>query len=214
MGLMLKHLARRWIKPLVLGIDWQVDHLRMVLVGSADNPHQPRHKKLLGQWHLSPPLLSLHQPIQTQVEWQGFVTHIAGLLGKAPLHINVGLPNRLCTWLPCPEPPLAVGTNLITLQLHYQRMAAAALNIEPINLRVCHVQLATNLSFLVTTKRHYSDHIGQLVSDVHDAIEGSVVGCIEPQGLTRVKLPPWLRGLNGDYAMAWFMANKSVVLSC
>ena len=211
---MLKHFARRWIKQLVLGIDWQVDHLLVVLVSGADKPNQPRQQKLLGQWYLSLPLLSVNQPIQAQAEWQGFIAHVSGLLGSASLHINVGLPNRLCTWLHCPAIPSDVGTNLITSQLHYQRMAATALNLEPIHLRVCHVQLATNLSFLVVTKRHYDDHIGQLIRSVHDAIEGSVVGRIEPHGLTTVVVPTWLGDVGDEYAMACFIANRSAGPSC
>jgi hypothetical protein len=214
MGLMLQHLARRRITPLVLGVDWQVDHLRIVLVNSAAKHNQLRPQQLLGQWYLSVPLLSVNQPIQAQAGWQDFITDVAALLGLAPLHVNVGLPNRLCTWLHCPAVLFEAGTNLIALQLHYQRMAAAALNIEPINLRVCHVQLATNLSFLVVTQRHYDDHIGQFISSVHDAIEGSVVGCMEPQGLTNVLVPAGLGNLGDEYAMAWFMANKSRVPSC
>ena len=116
---MLKHFARRWIKQLVLGIDWQVDHLLIVLVSGTDKPNQPRQQKLLGQWYLSLPLLLINQSIQAQAEWQGFIAHVSGLLGSASLHINVGLPNRLCTWLHCPAVLLDVRANLITLQLHY-----------------------------------------------------------------------------------------------
>ena len=182
---MLKHLARRRIKPLVLGIDWQIDSLRIVLLGGANTTNHQGQQQLLGQWHLSLPLLSVSDPMREQAEWQDFMAQVASLLGNARLHINV--------------------------QLHYQRMAAAALNIEPVNLRVCHVQLSSNLSFLVVTKRHYDDHIGQLISSLHDAVKGSVIGCIEPQGLTKVLAPAFL---DDGYAMAWFMANKARLSPC
>jgi hypothetical protein len=211
MGLMLKHLARRRVTPFVLGVDWQVDSVRIALLGRANQPSQPHPQQLLGRWHLSLPLFSLNGPVPEPVEWQHFIAQVAGLLGSAPLHINVGIPNKLCTWLHCPAGLFDSRTNPITLQLHYQRMAAAALNIEPVNLRVCHLQLSSNFSFLVVTKRHYDDQIGQLISSVHDAIEGSVVGCIEPQGFTKVLAPDFLNnsgGLGDAYTMAWFMANK------
>jgi hypothetical protein len=211
MGLMLKHLARRRVAPFVLGVDWQVDSVRIALFDRANQPSQPHPQQLLGCWHLSLPLLSLNGPVQAPAEWQQFIAQVAGKLGSTPLHINVGIPNKLCTWLHCPAGLFEGRTNPITLQLHYQRMAAAALNIEPVNLRVCHLQLSSNFSFLVVTKRHYDDQIGQLISSVHDAIEGSVVGCIEPQGFTKVFAPNFLNnsgGLGDAYSMAWFMANK------
>jgi hypothetical protein len=93
-------------------------------------------------------------------------------------------------------------------------MAAAALNIEPVNLRVCHLQLSSALSFLVVTKRHYGDRIGQLINSLHEVAEGSVIGCIEPQGLTTVCLPELLNDLGDEYAMAWFMANKMGAPRC
>ena len=208
---MLKHLARRRIKPLVLGIDWQIDSLRIVLLGGANTTNHQGQQQLLGQWHLSLPLLSVSDPMQEQAEWQDFMAQVASLLGNARLHINVGMPNRLCSWLHCPTGLFEGPANLVALQLHYQRMAAAALNIEPVNLRVCHVQLSSNLSFLVVTKRHYDDHIGQLISSLHDAVKGSVIGCIEPQGLTKVLAPAFL---DDGYAMAWFMANKARLSPC
>jgi hypothetical protein len=211
MGLMLKHLARRRVTPFVLGVDWQVDSVRIALFDRTNQPRQPHLQQLLGCWHLSLPLFSLNGPVQAPAEWQHFIAQVAGQLGSTPLHINVGIPNKLCTWLHCPAGLFEGRTNPINLQLHYQRMAAAALNIEPVNLRVCHLQLSSNFSFLVVTKRHYDDQIGQLISSVHDAIEGSVVGCIEPQGFTKVFAPNFLNnsgGLGDAYSMAWFMANK------
>ena len=47
---MLKHLARRRIKPLVLGIDWQIDSLRIVLLGGANTTNHQGQQQLLGQW--------------------------------------------------------------------------------------------------------------------------------------------------------------------
>jgi len=217
---MLQHFVRRRVKPLVLGIDWQVDELRIVLLACANKTNKTNKtnetgwQRVLGQWHLSLPLLSVSATLQAHSVWRDFIAQLALLLGSAPLHVNVGIPNRLCTWLHCPADLFEARTNLVTLQLHYQRMAAAALNIEPVNLRVCHLQLSSKLSFLVVTKRHYGDHIGQLISSVHDAIEGSVVGRIEPQGLTKVWLPEYLDDLSDEYAMAWFMANKIRVPTC
>jgi hypothetical protein len=211
MGLMSKYLARRRVTPFVLGVDWQVDSVRIALLDRVNQPSEPHPQQLLGLWHLSLPLFSLNGPVQATAEWQHFITQVAGLLGSAPLHINVGIPNKLCTWLHCPTGLFESRTNPITLQLHYQRMAAAALNVEPVNLRVCHLQLSSNFSFLVVTKRHYDDQIGQLISSVHNAIEGSVVGCIEPQGFTKVLAPDFLNhsvSLGDAYSMAWFMANK------
>lgn len=208
---MLTLLTRLRIKPFVLGIDWQVDHLRIVLLGFANKDNIARPQELLGQWHFSVSMGSVNAPIQAQARWHDFIIQTADLLGSAPLHINVGIPNPLCTWLHCPAGPLVNDANLIASQLHYQRMAAAVLNIEPVNLRVCHLQLAPNLSFLVVTKRHYEDLIGQFIISVHDAIKGPVVGRIEPQGITQVSAPSWV---DDAYAMAWFMANKVRLPPC
>jgi len=211
---MLQHFVRRRVKPLVLGIDWQADELRIVLLGCANHTNEIGRQRVLGQWHLSLPLASVSISLPAHRVWREFIAQIAPLLGSAPLHVNVGIPNRLCTWLHCPADLFEARTNLVTLQLHYQRMAAAALNIEPVNLRVCHLQLSSALSFLVVTKRHYGDRIGQLINSLHEVAEGSVIGCIEPQGLTTVCLPELLNDLGDEYAMAWFMANKMGAPRC
>jgi len=211
---MLQHFVRRRVKPLVLGIDWQVDALRIVLLGCANHTNGVGQQRVLGQWHLSLPLASVSTSLPAHEVWQDFLAQIAPLLGNAPLHVNVGIPNRLCTWLHCPAGLFEARANLVTLQLHYQRMAAAALNIEPVNLRVCHLQLSSTLSFLVVTKRHYDDRIGQLINSLHEVVEGSVIGRIEPQGLTTVCVPALLDDLGDEYAMAWFMANKIGALRC
>jgi len=211
---MLQHFVRRRVKPIVLGIDWQVDELRIVLLGCANHTNEKGRQRVLGQWHVSLPLASVGASLLAHTQWQDFLAQIAPLLGSAPLHVNVGIPNRLCTWLHCPADLFEARASLVTLQLYYQRMAAAALNIEPTNLRVCHLQLASRLSFLVVTKRHYDDHIGQLINSLHEVIEGAVIGRIEPQGLTKVYVPELLDDLGDEYAMAWFMANKIRVLRC
>jgi hypothetical protein len=61
------------------------------------------------------------------------------------------------------------------------------------------------------TKRHYEERIGHLIMSVHDAIQGSVVGCIEPQGFTQVFTPSWV---DDAYGMAWFMSNKTRPTVC
>jgi len=211
---MLQHFVRRRVKPLVLGIDWQADELRIVLLGCANHTNEIGRQRVLGQWHLSLPLASVSTSLPAHRVWREFIAQIAPLLGRAPLHVNVGIPNRLCTWLHCPADLFEASTNLVTLQLHYQRMAAAALNIEPVNLRVCHLQLSSALSFLVVTKRHYGDRIGQLINSLHEVAEGPVIGCIEPQGLTTACLPELLDDLGDEYAMAWFMANNMGAPKC
>ena len=211
---MLQHFVRRRVKPLVLGIDWQVDELPIVLLGCANHTNEIGRQRVLGQWHLSLPLASISTSLPAHKEWQDFLAQIAPFLGSAPLRVNVGIPNRLCTWLHCPADLFEARTNLVTLQLYHQRMAAAALSIEPVNLRVCHLQLSSRLSFLVVTKRHYDDRIGQLINSLHEVAEGCVIGCIEPQGLTRVRAPTLLDDLGDEYTMAWFMANKVGVLRC
>ena len=208
---MLKQLTWLRIKPLVLGMDWQVDNLRMVLLGPASKGNHQTAPKLLGQWHWSWPLLSANGPVEAQPPWQDFIAQVAGLRAKAPVHVNVGIPNHLCTWLHCPAGLFEGRAKGVALQLGYQRMAAKALNIEPANLRVCYLQLGPNLSFLVVTKRHYSDHIGQLIMSLHDAVKGSVVGRIEPQGLTQFVAPA---GIDAACAMAWFMAHKVRLPAC
>lgn len=208
---MLKHLTGLSKKPCVLGIDWQLDKMHMVLLGCANKADKANkfnnidQKVWLGQWQLTWPLLSASSPMQTPAAWQEFLIQLAALLGTKPLYINVGIPNRLCTWLHCPVHQLKSGANPVNLQLNYHRVAAAALNIEPANLTVCHVQLAPNLSFLVVTKRHYEEQIEALIKSLHSAIKGSVIGAVEPQGLTQV---PVTRGVDKGFAMAWFMAHK------
>ena len=213
---MLQHFVRRRVKPLTLGIDWQVDKLRIVLLGCAKNTHETEQQRVLGQWHLSLRLSSvaLSTSLKAQPAWQDFITQIVPLLGNASLHVSVGIPNRLCSWLHCPADLFEVSTNLATLQLQYQRMAAAALNIEPVKLRVCHLQLCSKLSFLVVTQSHYIDHIKHLITSLHDATTGYVIGCIEPQGLTKACILGKPDDLEAEYAMAWFMANKIVVPRC
>ena len=208
---MLTLLTRLRIKPFVLGIDWQADHLRAVLLRFTNQANTPTDQELLGQWFFSLPKATTAPPIQVPAAWQDFISQIKSRLGNAPLQINMGIPNQMCTWLHCPEVAPLKHTNLITLQLHYQRMAAAALNTEPANLCVCHLQLAPNFSFLVVTKRHYEERIGHFIISVHDAIKGSVEGCLEPQGFTQVFTPSWV---DDAYAMAWFMANKTRATVC
>ena len=208
---MLTLLTRLRIKPFVLGIDWQADHLRAVLLRFANKANTPTDRELLGQWCFSLPMGVTAAPIQFPAAWQDFISQTISRLGSAPLQINVGIPNQLCTWLHCPEVAPLKYTNLIALQLHYQRIAAAALNAEPANLCVCHLRLAPNFSFLVVTKRHYEERIGHFIMSVHDAIQGSVVGGIEPQGYTQVFTPSWV---DDAYGMAWFMADKTRPTLC
>ena len=55
-----RHQFRRRLKPLYLGIDWQVDDLRLVLLGYDNLGHKAckkKHSLVLGQWHLSLPML-------------------------------------------------------------------------------------------------------------------------------------------------------------
>ena len=47
---MLTLLTRLRIKPFVLGIDWQADHLRAVLLRFANKANTPTDRELLGQW--------------------------------------------------------------------------------------------------------------------------------------------------------------------
>jgi hypothetical protein len=46
---------------------------------------------------------------------------------------------------------------------------------------------------------------------VHDAIQGSVVGGIEPQGYTQVFTPSWV---DDAYGMAWFIAPAITSYQC
>jgi len=218
---MLRHFVRWGVKPFYLGIDWQVDNLRMVLLG-YDTPDNKAHKKtypaILGQWHVSLTTLLTIDSTETPPAWQAFITQMGKLVGVSPVHVSVGIPNRLCTWLHCPPEPLKGKQTPDEFGLHYQRTAAAALNIEPINLRVCHLQLSSNLSFLVVTKRRYDDQIGQLLTNLHEGIEGDLVAALQPQGLTQVVFAPKGadRGqeLDDKNAMAWFMANRLMAPSC
>ena len=47
---MLTLLMRLRIKPFVLGIDWQADHLRAMLLRFTNQANTPTDQKLLGQW--------------------------------------------------------------------------------------------------------------------------------------------------------------------
>ena len=47
---MLTLLTRLRIKPFVLGIDWQADHLRAVLLRFTNQANTPTDQELLGQW--------------------------------------------------------------------------------------------------------------------------------------------------------------------
>ena len=208
-----RHQFRRRLKPLYLGIDWQVDDLRLVLLGYDNLGHKAckkKHSLVLGQWHLSLPMLLGSDGTLVHPVWQSFITQLAPLVGTAPIHINVGIPNRLCTWLHCPKAPTAHCKSLFTLQLYYQRMAATALNIEPVNLRVCHLELSSNLSFLVVTKRRYDEQISQLLGHLHNGIKGNVAACAQPQGLTQIihQVPSDSVGLDDANAMAWYMASQ------
>ncbi len=211
---MLKNLTWLSKKLYILGIDWQFDTMHMMLLGCANKTNKSNrfnnldHHKWLGQWRLSLPLLSASGALKVPAVWQKFTLELADLLGPAPLYINMGIPNQLCTWLHCPAKSLEAGVSSVKLQLYYQRIAAAALNIEPASLRVCQVQLAENLSFLVFTKRHYDKHIASLIISLHKVVKGCVVGSIKPQGLTQVAAP---KGVNDTFAMAWFMAYEASV---
>jgi len=66
----------------------------------------------------------------------------------------------------------------------------------------------------VVTQSHYIDHIEHLITSLHDATKGYVIGCIEPQGLTKASILGKADDLEAEYAMAWFMANKIVVPRC
>lgn len=82
---MLQHFVRRRVKPLTLGIDWQVDKLRIVLLGCAKNTHETEQQRVLGQWHLSLRLSSvaLSTSLKAHTAWQDFITQIVPLLGNA-----------------------------------------------------------------------------------------------------------------------------------
>ena len=47
---MLTLLTRLGIKPFILGIDWQADHLRVALLRFTNQANTPTDQKLLGQW--------------------------------------------------------------------------------------------------------------------------------------------------------------------
>ena len=53
---MLTLLMRLRIKPFVLGIDWQADHLRAVLLRFANKANILTDQELLGQWCFSLPM--------------------------------------------------------------------------------------------------------------------------------------------------------------
>ncbi|MDC9720120.1 MAG: hypothetical protein PSN46_05245 [Gammaproteobacteria bacterium] len=198
---MLQCLAKYAKKPLVMGVDWQANDLRIVLVG--------RSHQLLGQWTL--PLPMANAELATLPSWQGFIAQLTDNAAPQKLWIYVGLPNRCCTWVHYPSSATQAGKTQVNRMLQYQRMAASALNIEPHNLRVSHLQLAANFSFLVVINRHYEILINHFISHIYNQIRGSCVACIEPQGLTRVPAPACL---DQPYAMAWYMATKPRHGSC
>lgn len=164
MRLMLKHFFRhqfrRRLKPFYLCIDWQVDDLRLVLLVYDNLGHKACKKTFLSVGTMSLPMILGSNGTVIHPVWQSFITQ---LVGAASVHINVGIPNKLCTWLYCPKAPTARSKFFFTLQLYYQRMAATALSIESVNLPVCHLELSSNLSFLAVTKRRYDEQISQLL---------------------------------------------------
>lgn len=205
----IRHPFRCRLKPFFLGIDWQVDDLRLVLLGYdnlADKACKKNHDLVLGQWHLSLSVLLGSDGTPVHPLWQDFIAQLALLVGAAPVYINLGIPNRLCTWLHCPKAPTTKRKNPLTLALFHQRTAATALNIEPVNLRVCHLELSANLNFLVVTKRRYDEQITKLFTHLHNGIKGNVQACAQPQGLTQVLINR--PNVDDANAMAWYMAHK------
>ena len=66
---MLTLLTRLRIKPFVLGIDWQADHLRAVLLRFAKKANTPTDQELLGQWCFGCLWSQLLPPFKSQ--WHG-----------------------------------------------------------------------------------------------------------------------------------------------
>ena len=92
---MLTLLTRLRIKPFVLGIDWQADHLRAVLLRFANKANTPTDQELLGQWCFSLPMGGTAAPIQVPAAWQDFISQTISRLGSAPLQINVSILNKV-----------------------------------------------------------------------------------------------------------------------
>ena len=219
MGIMLKQLSKRLVSPLSLGLDWQAQCLRMVLLQAPENPPRTQWPPLcLGQWRVPiPPLNTLEPPDEAEGSaWFRCLMQINDLVGKRHLLVTVGLPKVYFTWLHGPQmqftqaqkPRLwhqSVVNSQIKQRLADQRWAAEKLNIDASSVLVEHLQLAPALHMLLVLSVHYARPVENLLGNLQTVMNTTIEVSLEPLVLSRVKCPKEV-GLDGS--MAWWLAQK------
>ena len=216
---MLQQLTKRLFSPLYLGIDWQAECLRIVLLPAVPmgvKPSQPL--TCLGQWMVPLPKTDALNPaaLAGDDEWRLCAAQVAALVGKRRLWVNVGLPNDYFTWLHWParlsaNPKLRFQSNspsaptLIKRQLEYQRRAAEKLGLDASSLLVEHLQLAPALDFLLVLNKHHEHQVRKRLSSLQIDLNKPLKGNLEALVFSHVRCP---YGIDSSYAMAWWLAQK------
>jgi len=200
---MLKQMVRRISKRCYLGIDWQVEKLRLVLLANTPGVHKLTS---LPRWTLPTPKFESMTgsiDLSTSAGWAPCLEQLQLLMRRGSLLVNVGLPPSYFTWIHCPAAQLTVGQSEHPLQC--QRWAATALNLDPANLLVSHLQLAPSLDLLVVLKRHHEHLVRCLLTSLQSCVGRPVMGSLEPQ----VCLPTDVPGhVDEAFVGAWWLARK------
>jgi len=216
---MLKQLSKRLVSSVSLGLDWQAQCLRLVLLQASENPLRTQGPPLcLGQWTVPiPPLDSLEPAAEAEDSaWLRCLTHINGLVGQRRLVVNVGLPKGYFTWLHGPQmqftqtqkPRLwhqSVVNSQIEQQLAHQRWAAEKLNLDASGMLVEQLQLAPGLHMLLVLNAHYARPVENLLTNLKTVINTTIEASLEPLVLSCVQCP---KELDADSSMAWWLAQK------
>ncbi|HCH33499.1 MAG TPA: hypothetical protein DE045_11195 [Oceanospirillaceae bacterium] len=216
---MLQQLSKRLVSTVSLGLDWQAQNLRLVLLQPPKNPPDTQGPPLcLGQWSVPIPPLESFDPLAEKEcsAWFRCLAQINDLMGQQHLLVTLGLPKSYFTWLHAPQmqftqahkPNLWYPTNVnsqIKQQLAYQRWAAAKLNLDASSVLVEHLQLAPVLTMLLVLNTHYARPVENLLAHLQAVINTTIEASLEPLVLSRVRCP---KEVDADHSMAWWLAQK------
>jgi len=216
---MLKQLNKRLGSPVFLGLDWQAQNLRLVLLQAPKNQPGPQGALLyLGQWTVPiPPLDSLAPPAETGGSaWFRCLRQINDRVGRRHLLVTVGLPKAYFTWLHGAQVQLTQShklhhwyqrtvTRQIQQQLAYQRWAAEKLNLDASSVLVEHLQLAPELHMLLVLNAHYARPVENLLVNLKTVVNTTIEVSLEPLVLSCVQCP---NEVDADSSMAWWLAQK------
>ena len=217
MGIMLEQLCKRRVSPLSLGLDWQAQCLRMVLLQASNNSRSTHGSHCcLGQWAVPIPQFDpFGSPDESEAAWFQCLAQINNLVGQRHLWVTVGLPKVCFTWLHGPHVQIANAQQprrwhhrLVISQikqLAHQRWAAEKLNLDASSVLVEHLQLAPALTMLLVLNAHYARPVEHLLAHLQTVVNTTLEASLEPLVLSRVQCPKAvdLRG-----SMAWWLAQK------